>query len=210
MKVLQSVVLLSLVLFVGCQDYDLEKDVELQQLKTWMSGSFNSAEQAEADTNFFHINLEMKPIWTERDDAIYLYVEQAAAWAMERPYRQRVYKLSRTEEGGIQSAVYLIEAPLRFAGAWQDEAPLASLTPDSLSEKEGCAIHLKWEENRFAGSTREKDCPSQLRGAGYATSEVVIEEHVLTSWDRGFDANDEHIWGAVTGPYIFKKVRTDQ
>ena len=32
-----------------------------------------------------------------------------------------------------------------------------------------------------------------------------MEEEVLTSWDRGFDSNDKQVWGATSGPYVFKK-----
>jgi hypothetical protein len=56
----------------------------------WMTGSFSSAEQAAADTNYFDIRLEIVPIWTTRADGHWLYVEQAAAGYLERPYRQRV------------------------------------------------------------------------------------------------------------------------
>ncbi|MFN0200091.1 MAG: CpcT/CpeT family chromophore lyase, partial [Bacteroidia bacterium] len=48
-----------------------------------------------------------------------------------------------------------------------------------------------------------KECPSALRGAKYATSEVVIEKKRIISWDRGFNAKDEHVWGAKNGGYEF-------
>jgi hypothetical protein len=44
-----------------------------------------------------------------------------------------------------------------------------------------------------------------LRGASYATSEVVITDEQLLSWDRGWDANGKQVWGAETGGYIFVK-----
>jgi len=96
--------------------------------------------------------------------------------------------------------------PLRFAGAWKEEFPLQNLTPDSLVERSGCAIILKPDKNYFSGSTIDKNCSSQLCSAAYATSEVVIEENAITSWDRGFNADDKQVWGAESGPYIFKKI----
>lgn len=41
----------------------------------------------------------------------------------------------------------------------------------------------------------------------YANSQVVVKEDELTSLDRGFDQNDEHVWGSEYGPYIFKKLQ---
>ncbi|GJQ62038.1 MAG: chromophore lyase CpcT/CpeT 1 [Melioribacteraceae bacterium] len=194
--------MLSLLLFGSILSQNNEK---LDLLKNYMTGSFSSADQAAADTNFFDIRLEMKQIWNERNDAIYLYVEQAASWALDKPYRQRIYKVVQTGENSFESAVYTFENPLRFAGAFREDNPLSELTPDSLLEREGCAIMLEYSDGKFTGSTVDKNCGSDLRGASYATSEVEISENVLTSWDRGFDSEDRQVWGAITGPYIFKK-----
>lgn len=190
----------------NCSETPKEVD-SLEKLKTWMTGSFNSEEQSIADTNFYNIHLEMVQIWKERTDAIWLYVEQAASWSLEKPYRQRIYRLEKLENGAFESAVFTFNDPLRFAGVYKEENPLYQLTPDSLAERDGCAIILKEIDGIFEGSTIDKNCGSVLRGASYATSEVKIEEKVLTSWDRGFDENDKQVWGAVTGPYIFKKVQ---
>lgn len=183
-----------------------QKVNDLERLAEWMSGSFSSVEQAARDSNFFDIRLQMMPIWKDRTDGIWLYVEQAAADYLDKPYRQRVYKLLQEDENTFMSMVYTLNDPLRFAGAWQDETPLAGLTPDSLTEREGCAIILKKEgSDVFTGSTVDKNCSSNLRGASYATSEVTIRPTELISWDRGFDAEDNQVWGAATGGYIFKK-----
>ena len=109
-------VLSGLVIFQSCtQNSDLN-DPKLQQLSSWMTGSFSSKMQSEADTNFFNIHLHMVPIWQERTDAIWLYVEQAAAWSLDKPYRQRVYKLRRLDDNLFESSVFSITDPIRFAG----------------------------------------------------------------------------------------------
>ena len=203
-----NLVFLTLFLVIsGCEEASFVKDPELQKLGSWMTGSFSSQEQAEADSNFYDIRLEMVPVWEDRDDAIWLYVEQAAASALDRPYRQRVYRLMRNDDMTFESAVFTFDKPLRFAGAWKDDLPLNQLTPDSLSERSGCAIILDYENGAFVGSTVDRDCGSQLRGASYATSRVRIEENVLTSWDRGFDSNDKHVWVSRSGPYVFNRVK---
>ncbi|KAA3609922.1 MAG: hypothetical protein D8M58_08230 [Calditrichaeota bacterium] len=193
-------------IFFACKQSAITKNNELQELKSMMTGSFSSIEQSEADTNFFDIRLEMVQIWNEREDAIWLYVEQAASWALEKPYRQRVYRLERRTDGTFESAVFTFDNPLRFAGAWKEQFPLETLTPDSLTERKGCVIFLEKHNGTFSGSTNQKNCESTLRGSTYATSEVRIEKNVLTSWDRGFDSDDKQVWGAETGPYIFKKL----
>ena len=88
------------VLFIGllngCSNESTEEE-KLDLLISWMTGSFNSEEQSLLDSNFYNIHLYMKEIWKERQDGVYLYVEQAASWALEKPYRQRVYHLLKKE-----------------------------------------------------------------------------------------------------------------
>lgn len=196
-----------ILMLANCSNFAQPENEKMDQLKSWMTGSFSSQEQSEADTNFFHIQLEMVQIWKERNDAIWLYVEQAAAWSLDKPYRQRVYRLEDLGEGKYESAIFSFNDPLRFAGNYNNENPLGELTPDSLNERSGCAILLELKDNIFEGSTDGKKCTSQLRGSTYATSAVRIEEFLLTSWDRGFDSTDVQVWGADTGPYIFKKLK---
>lgn len=171
-----------------------------------MTGSFSSQEQAKADTNFYDIRLEMVPIWTDRDDAIWLYVEQAASWSLDKPYRQRVYRLSKLEDQQFESAVFTINNPLHYAGAFEDTELLNELKHDSLAIKEGCSLVLEFKEGMFIGATETGTCLSKLRGASYATSEVTIQPDQLKSLDRGYDSLGQQVWGSEYGPYIFKKL----
>jgi hypothetical protein len=180
----------------------------LDLLASYLTGSFSSQEQAAADTNYFDIRLEMKRIWSERGDGYWFYVEQAAASKLERPYRQRVYHVTAQDDGSIRSDIYTLPNPLRFAGAWKLENPLADLTPDSLEIREGCAVILrKTADESFEGSTVGTGCASELRGASYATSEVRISPEQLLSWDRGFDVEGKQAWGATKGGYVFRKLK---
>ncbi|RMH30795.1 MAG: hypothetical protein D6692_01270 [Planctomycetota bacterium] len=172
-------------------------------LRDYLTGSFSSAEQAARDQSYFHIVLHMTPMWTWRDDGPWLYVEQALAQAAERPYRQRVYKLERTGDGAYRSRVFVFENPLEHAGAWKSGSPLSEMSPDDLDERVGCAIRLEWQNGAFVGSTGGTGCPSDLNGSAYATSEVVIEADRLLTWDRGFDATGQQVWGATKGGYEF-------
>jgi hypothetical protein len=52
-----------------------------------------------------------------------------------------------------------------------------------------------------------KNCPSDRKGATYATSKVTISENLLLSWDQGFNEKDEQVWGAEKGGYYFKKLK---
>jgi len=177
-----------------------------------MTGTFSSAKQhAAREKDYFDIRLVMVPIWTERDDGPWLYVEQAVAAQAEKPYRQRVYHLVALPDGTYRSDVYTLPGdPLARAGAWRTLPILGDLSPEKLEPRAGCSITLRaTDAHTFLGSTHERDCPSERQGAVYATSEVAITEYGLTSWDRGFDAEGRHVWGAEKGPYCFDKVAED-
>lgn len=177
-----------------------------------MTGTFSSAAQAAAHPEHYaEIRLIMLPIWIDRSDAWWFYVEQAAAGALDRPYRQRIYRVSPLGEEQYRSEVYTLPGdPLAYAGAWRDERPLADLRPADLTLREGCSIHLRRTgPEEFVGSTVGAGCASTLRGAAYATSEVRITPQRMESWDRGFDEQGNQVWGAPEGPYIFDKVAND-
>jgi hypothetical protein len=61
--------------------------------------------------------------------------------------------------------------------------------------------------NLFIGGTVGNDCASALAGATYATSEVTIGPEEIITWDKGFDADGNQVWGASKGGYVFKRVK---
>ncbi|MCA9758160.1 MAG: chromophore lyase CpcT/CpeT [Candidatus Eisenbacteria bacterium] len=185
---------------------DVTPSPSLEQLAAWMTGSFSSAEQAAADSAFFDIRLEMARVWRDRDDATWLYVEQAAASALDQPYRQRVYRVSEDGPQVYRSAVFELPDPDAMVGAFRDPERLAALDPDDLIAREGCEIELHAEGTSYVGSTPGWECLSTLRGASYATSEVVVTANGIQSWDRGWNDAGEQVWGAVKGAYRFQKV----
>lgn len=178
-------------------------------LAEWLTGAFSSAAQAATDEAFFDIRLHMAPIWSDRDDGPWLYVEQAVATAQDRPYRQRVYRLREIEPGLFESAVYTLPDPDAAIGAWEAPGRLDGLSPADLEARTGCSILMRRLGDAFVGSTLGTLCPSELRGARYATSEVRVTRDRLVSWDRGFDAAGTQVWGARTGGYVFDRMTPD-
>lgn len=181
---------------------------DMIRLVKWMSGSFSSEEQARDDTSFFDIRLHVVRIWPEFSSGFWLYVEQASASKLDKPYRQRVYFLHRLNEEFFESRVFSLNDPLRFAGEWRKSDPLRNLGPDSLVVREGCSIILRMRgKEAFVGNTVGTECSSDLKGASYAVSEVTITETEMVSWDRGFDSEGRQVWGATKCGYIFRKQR---
>lgn len=184
------------------------RDADVERLAGMLEGSFRSTAQAAQDPDYRDVRLVMARCWRERDDGPWLYVEQAMAATPDAPYRQRVYQLSRREDGAFESRVYELAAPEASVGAWRRERPLDGLSPADLALREGCEMALRSRpDGSFEGRTGVRTCPSALSGAAYATSEVIVTQTRISSWDRGFAADGTQVWGAKKGAYVFVRER---
>ena len=181
---------------------------ELHNLQTMMTGSYDSSKQEAADSSYYNIALHMYPIWTNRTDAKYLYVEQSLASRQDKPYRQRVYKLEQLKNGGFASHIYTLKNDSLFIGKWNELSYFDRFGLSILDIREGCEVILNKNSSGYEGSTQEDNCASTLRGASYATSIVSMSPNKITSWDQGFDKNGKQVWGAKKGPYIFIKMES--
>lgn len=183
----------------------LDEAVEL------MTGSFSSKAQATQDPEFFDIRLQMVRIWKTEKGACWLYVEQAVAQALSKPYRQRIYRISVNPDGTIRSETYTFPEASKFAGAWNQPDLFNTLIPKDLALREGCDVILtRKSEKVFEGGTVDKKCSSERGGATYATAQVLMDQKGLVTWDRGFNAEDKQVWGATKAGYKFLRVTTEE
>jgi len=180
-------------------------DTELVKLTSLMEGAFSSELQSKTDTSYFNISLVMTSIWSNRTDGKWLYVEQAVASKLDKPYRQRVYHLQHPSKDVFTSDIYTIKDALAFAGLQNDLLKKDKLTFDLIELKDGCTVTLVKRNNIYEGGTNADNCPSDLRGAKYATTKIILKKGELDSWDQGFDASGKQVWGATKGGYIFIK-----
>lgn len=195
-----------LVLFCPLFGY-AQRSAALELLVVAMEGSYTSAEQAKADTNYFEIELEMKRIWGKRKDGAWLYVEQATAESKAKPYRQRVYHLQQVDDSTFTSDIHTIRGGEAYFGAYADPVKLDALRSDSLDLLDGCTITLHLRGGVYVGSTTGRDCPNKRGGATHATSDVSLANDRMVSWDRGYNDAGVQVWGAEEGGYIFVKRR---
>jgi hypothetical protein len=179
---------------------------DLQKLANLMAGYYTSAAQAAQDKDYYDISLHMNPIWKNKQGEYWLYVEQAMTAKLDKPYRQRVYKLETEGAGKFKSIVYTLPDESKYVGGWKDPKMFDALKASQLSLREGCAVHLTLQKDgSYSGSTDGNGCESNLRGAKYATSKVTINAKGIESWDQGFDTAGKQVWGATKGPYAFIK-----
>ena len=191
---------------VSAQLFSQSSKEEIQWLREWMSGTFSSEAQSKADTDYFHISLRMIPIWKDSPDGFYLYVEQAMAEKLDKPYRQRVYHVLADGDAWV-SRIYSLPRQERFVGKNSEDVEFRPITADSLILKQGCDVRLKFDKanNCFKGQTDKGTCPSDRSGASFTTSEVTLYKGRMVSWDQGWNKEGIQVWGAVKGGYDFRK-----
>lgn len=184
--------------------FDFQK---IDAFSSMLKGEYSSEAQSKEDTSYFNIYLAMYPIWTERKDGRWFYVEQAMASKKEKPYRQRVYQIKQGGLDTIISVIYSFNDPLNYAGAHLDKTKLERLTYNKLSAKVGCEVYMTPVNGGYQGGTLGKNCPSNLRDATYTKTIISLTPQMLLSWDRGFNEEDVQMWGAEKGGYKFNKIR---
>lgn len=202
-----SILILALLFIVSSckQETKPKEDTQLKELFALMQGSYNSEAQAKADSSYYNISLHMYPIW--KDKGSFLYVEQALNSRQDKPYRQRVYEVTRVNDSTFSSSIYTLPSDSLWIGKWKTPTAFDSIAKTDLTLRNGCEVLLKrLGDNHFKGETGATSCKSTLRGASYATSEVEIKENQIISWDRGFDAEGNHVWGAEKAGYVFDKI----
>ena len=203
----KTIILLSAIaLLIGCkptQDKSSSSSKEMDELVSIMQGSYSSEKQSIVDTSYFNISLRMVPIWKNKGH--YLYVEQAMFKKQEKPYRVRIYKLTQKGDEFI-SEIHTLKNEKDWIGKWKTPEAFDALTENDIELKQGCEVTLKRiAKNKFAGQTGDKTCPSELRGASYASSKVTVTQNEILSWDQGFDKTDKQVWGAEKAGYHFLK-----
>lgn len=167
-------------------------------------GVFDSEQQSIDDPQYFAIQLVTCPVDAPDlgDDVV--YVEQAMLDNVDAPYRQRLYVLEGDDDAETaMTTVHALVNPSASIGLCDEEK--ATFGEDDVTLRSGCGVRMDWDsgDEAFVGETADRSCESTMNGASYATAEVWIGASRITSWDRGFDANDDQVWGAVAGPYEF-------
>lgn len=183
-----------------------KSESNLKELITIMQGSYSSEKQSVKDTSYFNISLRMVPIWKNKGH--YLYVEQALFKKQDKPYRVRIYKITQRSENEFISEIHTLKNEKDWVGKWATPEAFDAISENDIDLKPGCGVVLqRVSKNKFVGSTGEKTCPSELRGASYASSKATVLSNEIISWDQGFDKEGKQVWGATKAGYIFLKIK---
>lgn len=199
--------LLSLFVFACSETESTPEDISpsvLEEFEAQLAGRFTSEEQSNSDMSYYAVQLHACPVDVPELGENVLYIEQALVENLSSPYRQRFYVLSDQGDNWVRSEIYTLDNEDSFVGLCND-TEIASFSADVATLKDGCHVDLQWDGTGFSGQTEESSCSSDMNGASYATSIVETTPNQITSWDQGWDAQGNQVWGAVAGAYVFDR-----
>lgn len=179
---------------------------DIVTMARWMAADFSNQEQAfENPPMFAHIRVCMRPLPYELLDGISVYLEQAYDFALNQPYRTCVLKFV-TQDDRMIVENYAIADKEEYYGASRDIKRLETLSIDRLKLLPCCNFLVDWTGHSFKATIEPgKGCMVERNGKQtYLQSTFEISEAGLKSLDRGYDPEtDEHLWGAIAGPFEF-------
>ena len=189
----------------------------LEEFAALAVGSWSSREQS-ADPRYDWVNSETVRILRDRSDGIWLYQENAILArapdeavppdALDRPYFQVVIQLRGLGHERIHSTTYRLDSPEARAGArgiGRDPSP--DLEEDWIGSVACMGVIDRVGMEYWQGSL---DCPNTFRGGVKVDSRTIRTPDTYVNWDRGFDAEGNHVWGPSAGGYIFRRKRGDE
>lgn len=192
-------------------------------LGRYLAGEFDNQQQAIAlrarSANaepawYVHLRLWQRPVPLFTEDSITFFAEQANIVNLDRPYRQRLLRLRHsTQTSSLQVEYYMFKDPASVRGAARHPELLNSVTPAQIEFLPSCTLNVTQRQlapNTYEFSTSpagDSPCCFSYEGETYQVSlgfDATAEE--FRTYDKGIDPKTgKALWGALMGPYRFRK-----
>ncbi len=175
-------------------------------LSSWLPGIYESTNVKFQDEEL-NVTLHILPIWQERSDGKWFYIESNIINKMTKPFRQRILQFVATPSDHIRMYTYRIPRATDFAGAYFSPELLASLTPSQISIRNGCELNIKHKmTDIFVGESDHLACFSKVNGGQLMTTFLSLSEYSLSYWNRGTNENGRVVLGDEQAPMSFIKI----
>ncbi len=182
--------------------------IALKTLASYLAGQFDNREQASAEPTWYvPLYLWQRPVDLFPKDGITLFIEQANILTPDQPYRQRLLRL-QVSSGKLRGQYYALKDFVAWRGAGSDRARLAHLTPNDIEELPECVVNITQHDDQFKASLpTDTTCRFTYQGkTGCVSLGFQASAEEFLSYDKGIDpATGRALWGAIMGPFQFKK-----
>ena len=180
-------------------------NVDLQEVSTWIEGSYSSEKQAAGDSTYTNERLEIRRIWLDRTDGTWFVVERFVQDQQDAPVVQHVYHISSVEDNITEIRVFQWKKPKDVVGLWKQTERARDFTPSDLRVMRGCEMYFQRNATSFFGGTHGTACPGGIPGASYRSVSMSIAAPSMAIWERGFASDNKQVFGSLKGPHYFLK-----
>ncbi len=180
-------------------------DRQVEEVVSYLVGTMDTSAQAATNSDVANVQMTTCRVTVENQDeaGIFLYQEQAVASNLSAPYRQRFLRIAPTDDDRVESLAFKPIEPENWIGLC-DRAPEARAIAIADLDDPLCSVILQREGNFYRGETPAGGCPANFRGAVRITNTIILTETTMETWDRGFDAQGNQVWGADDESYQFR------
>lgn len=180
-------------------------------LSRWLAGEYSSVKYTlEIPRTNPHIRIFFRPLPYIFFGGLGFYSEQIYDHDPWHPHHQNVQRII-PQGDNVRVENYALKDPDLHTGAGQDLEILATVTPESLELREGCAIIFKRQGDTFVGGVEPGNkclIPRRDGSMTYLVSEVEVTQNTWISRDTGYDVNThEKVWGSTNGLLKFDKIQ---
>jgi len=179
---------------------------QAQAVAARLIGVMETSAQARVDPDAPNVRMTTCPVQLEDSEGIFLYQEQALLQGLYRPYRQRFLRIAPSPDGKqVESKSFKPVDPQRWIGLCERPERDRTLQANDFSDT-GCSVFLVLVDKTYIGKTQPEGCPTNFRGAVTITNTIFLHTTGMDTWDRGFDAQGNQVWGAQERPYEFRRL----
>ena len=177
------------------------------EVARWLAGTYDTREQAARDAEVPALRMLIVAVPKSRLSfgAPVLYLEESPVGTPDHPSRQRFLRIETDAEGAIVLRSFELKDGSAAAGKWRAPADLALFGRNDVRERTLCAVTLKKVEERYEGVATAVACVPAYLGVTRASSEIRVFSDRVETWERGFGPKNVQLFGAVLGPYLWKK-----
>jgi hypothetical protein len=206
----------TLIIWVSFSSLATAQDIPIQQqvnsVVSHLVGVMDTSAQASANPKAPSVRMTTCRVQiidnpTEAISSAYLYQEQALTDNLDKPYRQRLLQIKpSTGDRTVESKSFKPQNPESLIGLCNKPETQRVIQFSNLGESV-CSVFLKPTDKGYLGETPSQGCPANIRGAVKITNTILLHSEGMDTWDRGYDAQGNQVWGAENQSYQYRWVR---
>lgn len=191
----------------ACAD---ETNASVNHFADLLNGVFDSSSQAIDDSSYLdvtvrHCAVAVTDLPADKRSGRFLALRQSVSTEA-NPYRVRILRIfAGSTADSVRVSSYATTTDVNLAELCFKPEAERTVSFKQLSE-EKCTTESQYRDGQFVGGTTGDGCPSSRAGAVRMTSELTLSGQGMTTWDRGWNAAGQVVWGPETGPYRFERV----